>query len=204
MKVFALEEGHIVLDRAEIALEKEFNNLLRRDNPCEEDKNSIKKIMAFKEFRYIYELCDYNSYCNQSGKSDKEAHEYAIKEACLPDNWKPDSEVKAAMIKYRKLNTSVSRELYVELSAAFHNSSRVIKKLNEEINKVLEKEDISPTDVAILVDNQQKLLNMATALPKQIETLSKAEDLVKMSEGAKVVRRGGGEVEDSMNPEESL
>jgi len=95
MKIFVKEEGILVLARDEIALIKEFNNILRPIKPCDEDKTGVKKIRNFQEFLYIYHRCDYNSYPNQNGLNVKDA-----------DKWSKD-EMRAEL--YQEVNKNPSK-----------------------------------------------------------------------------------------------
>jgi hypothetical protein len=202
MKIFVNDGGVLKLDREEIALIKEFNNLLRRNKPCNEDKDGNKKIMNFKEFNYVYCISDYSAYPKQKGLNDKESHAWAISNASLPNDWKPDELVKAAILKYQEVNMSAARELATETQASLHLATKLIKRLRENIEKELDNPDASI--LTQLVTNLEKIMDIAKALPSQIQSLQKVKELIDKEEVNVEQLRGGGEVYDSMNPENDI
>ena len=204
MKLFIKEDGVLKLHREEIALIKEFNNLLRRKNPCSEDEDGSKKIMNFKEFLYIYHLCDYESYPNQNGLNDKEAHKWAIEAAAIHGNWKPDEVVKNAMVRYMEVSKSPAREQSKEILATLNLATKLTKRLREHIENSLLKLDTGTTeeknsiDLNQLVTNLNTVIDISGRLPKQIENMKAVKKLIADEEGQVEVIRGGNEVLDSM------
>ena len=210
MRIFIKEDGVLKLHREEIATIKEFNNLLRRKNPCSEDEDGSKKIMNFKEFIYIYHLCDYESYPNQNGLSDKDAHIWAMQNATIHGNWKPDDVVKDAMVRYMEISKSPARELSKEILATLTLSTKLTKRLREHIENSLVKLDTGTTeeknsiDLNQLVTNLNTVIDISNRLPKQIENMKAVKKLIADEEGQVEVIRGGGEVHDSMNPDNEI
>lgn len=204
MRIFTKVDGNLVLDREEIALIKEFNNLLRRCNPCNEDKDGTKKIMNFKEFNYIYHICDYHSYPNQNGLTDKEAHVWSADVVGLPKEWKPDDTVKFAINRYKQIHKSPARELAHEIITTLHLSTKLTKKLRETIEAVIEQEDVKGEELNQLVNNLRAIITLSADLPKQIKGLQETKELIDKEEDKKEIKRGGEEVSDSMNPDNDV
>ena len=205
MKIFSIQDGNIVLEREEVALVKEFNNLLRRVIPCEGDPKGNLKLRAFQEFNYIYQVLDYNSFPNKRGLTEEDAHLWAINNAGLPNDWIADPIVLKAMEKYEELIQSPSRDLCRELLITLNNSYRIVRKIRDMIDLKLKSNEITNEDLDILISYQNKLLAIADKLPNTITTLKEVEKLIEYEEdNSKQIARGGDEVLDSMNPDTSL
>jgi hypothetical protein len=214
MRVFRLENGELVLDKEEIRLIPEYRKLLSRDKGSEGDFNGTKKFRAFKEFSYIYHFADLFSYLNQGGYNEKERHKQSIKEAGLEEDWKPDSEVKAAITKYTDiqkinlptLNTISTILRSLKLSDTIAHG--VIDNIETQMQIMLVNKEKSETpnilaDMAAVTALTQQLdvvVDLANKLPKTIETLEKLKErLIKESSGVST-KRGGEEIGSRANP----
>jgi len=138
--------------------------------------------MAYKEFNYIYQICDPKSYPNNHGYNNKEAHNHAIDVARLRETYTPDEFVLNAMKLYTQLRHSVANELRNELLLTLNNSTKIVRRLRELIDKTLAKSNLTNEDVMLLIESQNKLISMAATLPKQITTLQNAEKIIDVEE----------------------
>lgn len=200
MKLFVYKEGVLSLYKDEILLYPELSAILTRDKGSLGDSDGRKKLQAWKEFTYLYMICDYSSHPNQHGMNELEAHKYAIDIAGLPDKWIPDSVVLAAMDFYVNTMTSVAKEVAKELLASFKNSARVVKKLRDTTNALLDKSTLNSIESGQLADIQQTIMAISTSLPKHLKALKESEDLIKKEEKEGIVGRGGEVVADSQDP----
>jgi hypothetical protein len=204
MKLFTYSEGKLSLDREEILLYPALKRILDRDKGSPGDSDGRKKLQAWKDFTYIYLICDYASYPNQKGMNAKEAHKYAVDLADLPNDWLPDKELCIALDFYHDANETVARELNKELIASFKNSSRVVVKLREQTEILLEKSTLTSVEITTLTEMQGTLLNIASKLPNQLKSLKESNNLIKEEEKEGEVGRGGFVIPSSMNPDEAL
>ncbi len=205
MKIFAIQDGVLVLDREEIALIKEFNNVLRRVIPCEDDPTGRLKVRAFQEFNYIYSICDYNSYPNKNGLSEEEAHYWAVDNAGLPPDWKPDQVVFEAMQAYSRLVDTPSRELSRELLISIRNTYKIVRKVREKVDEKLEHDELDNSDIDELISYQNKLMAIADKVPSMVNSLKNVIEMIDKEEDInKEYVRGGNEIDESMNPDTSI
>jgi len=206
MHFFKFESGELILDKPELALYPEFSTLIKRDKGSDGDVDGRKKKKAFAEFTYIYFTTDFNSFPNKHGFSPKQVHEYAVDMAKLPKDYIADNEVKSAMNCYRKLVTSLSKEIRQELLKSFNNSPKVISKIRNKVDDLLSTDLNDEKDIIMLVECQKQLLQIATDVPKKLLELREVDKLVQMDEEKTDVNigRGGGEIPLSADPENDM
>lgn len=204
MNLFVYKSGQLSLYKDEILLHPELAEILVRDKGSVGDSDGRKKLQAWKEFTYLYMICDYASYPNQKGYSEIEAHKYAIDVANLPDTWIPDKIVLAAMDFYVEANMSIAKEVAKELLASFKNSAKVVKKLRDTTNTLLEKTSLSSVESGQLADIQQTIMAISTALPKHLKALRESEELIKKEDKEGVIGRGGEAISDSQDPDTAI
>ena len=203
-KIFELKNGELALAKDEILLVPEFSYILKRDRGSQGDAQGRKKLRAYQEFHYVYLIADYESPCNKQGMTDKEAHEYAIKEIGLPEGYKPDEHLYRAIEKYRKLIYNLDKEAIESLLRIFRRVLSRIGNIDTFIQDLLDRDDATEDQIDKYVKYQKELFNLATDLPKYIERLSEAITKVKLTETSGDIARGGGEVPDSYDPDKSL
>lgn len=199
MQLFILVNSELQLNVPEIVLIKEFNNILVYSENCESDPSGSKKHFAYMKFNYIYQICDYKSYANQHGLSEKEAHEFAINVSGLPKDWKVDDLTKAGIERYKQLRSSPARELNKEILATLHTSSKLVAKINRYLEKQLEKPDFKDDDINNITTNHFKVIELAKKIPEQIKALNDLKDTIDKEEGNTDKRRGGDVIKDSMD-----
>jgi len=138
-------EGYEVKVSAEALALQPFKRLWDRDKSKDKSK-------AMQEFAYIYFFCDPRS-DYQYLVDDKARHEAVLHGEGLPEKWKPDAEVKAAMEFYKS---------FVPASALLLQDTRtLVDKLRAKLREL----DFDDVDV--------KALNTLTSVVKQIPSLVK-------------------------------
>ena len=72
-KYFTYENFEVSLNRPELLLVKEFEDLMSKDfNKCKEDPKGDKKIKALKVMKYLFLAYDHSSpYCEENSETRK-------------------------------------------------------------------------------------------------------------------------------------
>ena len=201
IKLFEFNDGKISLARAEIGLYKEFAAILRRDRGSDSDSDGRKKFMAMKEFHYIYLTCDGDSNLRDKGFAGQELKEKAREEAELPDNWKEDAFIKAAMRKYEQLNFDIKKELIYELLILFRGNLDRVKQLRRAIDEALLIPELTRSEIDKIVVLQGKVFDIAAATPSKIKSLQRAlKDSDELDMEDIPLMRGGKPIPESANP----
>lgn len=200
-------KGTIVINRPEICLYPELNIIVTRDIDSRKVADITKVFIPFRELHYIYELCDYRSYCNRRGMSDKEADKYAKEVARLDNNWKPDDIVKGAIIKYRKEQDSVSLRAVIALRKSLDTSMNIASDISEynkmlyEKMKKMDEDDNKKVLITEFINRQRDLDNLIANVTKNIVELKNSEELLKKEENIKRKGRGKVDITNSMKYE---
>lgn len=186
MGLFRYEEGSVVVD-LELRLIPEYRILIAKD------KDRFKK-QALKEFAYIYFMYDYKSPYFIYEEEEREAK--VRKECGLPKDWKIDSKLKNAINKYLELQETPTIKSLKAIKDSLITSSKVIKKLQQVIEKSLKNDEDGEDgfDITDIVDNVDRLLKLSEKLPSAINSLQQLEDKVKSEQGLNKKIRGGGEI----------
>lgn len=151
----------------EVRMIKEFKRLLERDKGSKGDHDGRKKHVATKELCFIYFWCAYDSRFDafEGKEKTKILKEYLD----LPEKWKVDDDIKAAVKAYRFLTETPSMRLYKKMVEG-------VKNIEDFIDDVdLEKTTKSGT----LVFSPEKLVKVITDLPKTIQALNDADKIIK-------------------------
>lgn len=94
--------GKLELNKDELLLINEFNALLDSNrNKCKEDPEGIYKLRAFKEFKYIYLMLDWQS--PYSDFPERTRNKEALKQSELTDEEYNDEVFKIACRKYKEI-----------------------------------------------------------------------------------------------------
>ncbi len=127
---FFLYDGvseNVVLNDESIILIREFRELLETNrNKCKEDKTGLKKLRAFKEFKYIYLYFDWNSPYFQYLEQDK--HGEALNDSGLTPEEFEDETFKAACRKYDVMQNS--SKIGNLLKASYNTIDKITHYLN--------------------------------------------------------------------------
>jgi hypothetical protein len=202
MKFFKFDGDVAQLDREEIALYPNIKKILVRDQGGKVigDTDGRHKKFAYKEFTYIYFMCDFAAYPAQHGLNDKEAHEYAIKHAKLPSDYKPDDVVRAVMVQYEKEHLSPAKKAIKTLIRLFTLNDRIVEKIENNLTATLELPTLNRDQIKEILEYQQKLIDIATTIPQQAKKLREAMSLLEEEEKAVQIMRGGDVKHSSMDP----
>lgn len=141
---------------------------------------SKDKSQAFKEFTYIYHMCDYNSpYSNFPDNKRKET----VKLDCLGDkDYNPSKEVKQAIDKYKELQETPLQRLL-----------QAVKNKVDDITDYFNTVDITDDNIRTVLDAFGKISTTVANFDKLQQAVEKEKD----STNDRV--RGGREVNPDFN-----
>lgn len=178
-----------------------------------EDK--ANPILRDKELAFVVMTQNPNSSIVKQGFEGDELIEAAKRELGLASNWKPSEKVLYAIQHYNKVHGSAIATYVKNLHKQYNNRNKSIeiiakkiKLLQKQINKI---EDLGDNNTSIVLDKITQLVDLEKALdslsksvPEQIKTFNAAIAELEEEVKSKVVTQGGGIVEDSMNPNQSV
>jgi len=206
MEFFKFTGTDIELAKNEIALYPEALKILRRVVACTGDADGRKKLYNFKEFKYVYFTCDHRAYPYQHGLSVADTHDYALKQSELPNDYKPDVDMVALMNLYKEEHWSVTKKTTFNILRALGMSNDVIDRIQKSIDaNLLINETFDTATVDAMIKFQKQLIELAIAIPKQIEEAKKMLAKLDEEDGKATEKlRGKAEIEDSMNPDNDI
>ena len=138
------------------------------------------------------------------GHDESEAHEYAVVEAGLPEDYEQDGGMKLAIRVYRENQYDISREFINQLRIIFKGSLLRVGRIRQSIDYAFRGGNLTEEQIDKVIKMQKELFEIAAALPEQITRLNKAEkDLDKLQETKQKIR-GGDDIPSSANPETAL
>lgn len=162
--------GNVELMQAEILLTREFAALMEFGrNIYTEDPKGIKRLRAFKEFKYIWLALDWNSvYANYS---EQERHQEALKDSGLTEEEFNDPTFRAACRKYRALQES-NRSI-----RALHSAQQLVDRIIDYFGNVDPQERDEQTgkpiwkvkDLQTEIDNLSKMNDSLKVLESQVK-----------------------------------
>lgn len=168
MNLITLEDEMPVFN-PEVRLVKEFHKLLKRDKGSKGDHDGRKKLKATRELSFIYFYCVYDSRFEAYDGQEKID---MIKELVeLPDDWKIDEDVQAAIDKYTFLIETPSMGLFKQAQKQINNLDNFFEDLDLWSDDNRTKSDgliIKPKDVADMVER----------IPKLVRSLIEAQNLI--------------------------
>lgn len=207
--IFAVENDILVINKDYCRGLTEYKVILERDRGSDGDSQGRKKIMAFKELLYVKLLGDAFTYINQGGYSEKESHNFACKDARLPNEWKPDEAVKAAIGKYKEM-----QEMSMPTLSAVKTTRRGLK-LSETIAKTIIKNientielyesKINETTTFEVIggtgEKKQEPVNVLNETAIVNALLTQLDNLTKMATKIPQLQRGLEELEEKLSKE---
>lgn len=185
--------GDVILNPDACVLYKPIDILLRRDS-------TNGKRQFWRELGYAFIIGDYRSIPNQKGYNKKEAHAFAIKYLSLNDTFKVDSEVRDLIKFIAEEQVSNELEIYQALSRGLRSVKKILDKVNDEIDVILEKNECIANDKTLMFALLDKIIKLSNEIPSAIENIQAAEEAVRKSQIVGVKKKGGDVVLDSMNP----
>ena len=177
-------EGFTVVVDPELRVIKEFRDLIA------EDKDRTKK-NATDWCAYIYHLCDYKSPYQMY--DEKERHIRILKDLKMDPAFKLTTRMKAAIRKYRELQTTPAVRSLTTTREALQSAERGIKAMNRKIDELLANDDEELDTTADAIKLIEKLLSLAEKLPAVVKVVSDLEEKVKQEQTADTKLRGGGQ-----------
>ncbi len=222
LRIFKVEDHVLELDRDELRLIPEFKEILVRDKVKKGSTTfTIEKALAYKEFKYIYFMCDYKSpYVNYP---DIERSRASIKDSDLEPRYVPDDDVIRAMIKYKELQETPSIKILNSLQRGLMLSSSVIDNICGTIEYQLEdikklKSQLSSDSITLqgedklslmiktseytksLVDNLNILQGLGDKVPKTLKNVEELSEKIRTETEGEGVVKGGKKIGNRANP----
>lgn len=220
---FRVENHLLVLNKDYIRGISEYKTILVRDKGSDGDKDGRDKKRAWKEFFYIYIKASFFSHVNKGGYDDRSAHEFAVREAELESDFKPDIVIKAAIEKYKKIQleampslkaiSTALKGLRIADTIAENLTDSMQQKLqaNEDARLAPPIEGAEPVNLNIqaaaelatyklLVEQLQEVQKISTKIPEQIELLELLYERLKKEQSATDELRGGREKGNRADP----
>lgn len=174
MKFFLFDNSanDVQINTPEVLLIREFAALWEPSrNKTKEDPKGSKRTRAFREFTYIWLMCDWAS--PYSDYTEQERHEEAMKDAKLTEKEWTDPTFRAACRKYRELQNS-SRSLKLIKAA-----QDVVDKITDyfETIDLQERDPVSGKPIFKTKDIMAELSNVSDVIEqlKTLEVLYKRE-----------------------------
>lgn len=201
MKFFKFIDGLVELDKDEIALYPNVKKIITRDHggKITGDPDGRHKFFAFRELTYVYFMRDFSAYPTQHGLNEKEAHMYAIKNAQLPKDYQPDEVVLALMAQYEKEHLSPAKKSIKTLIRLFTLNDKVVEKIEKNLNDTLSLPTLNREQIKEILEYQEKLIEIATSVPKHAKDLREAINLLEEEEKTVQIIRGGAIKAESMD-----
>ena len=201
IKLFTIQDGEIVINRIEILTVPELKEILRRSKKCEGDSDGRKKLMAFKEFAYMYHMGDPKSKPNRDGMGNKQAHNYAVDKSGLDDNYKPDDLVKVAINIYKIECSNKATDTINELMRSYAFIGTVVKKVRVSIEELLDVDKLNKDQATELLGLINMLIEQSKTIPKVTRDLKEAINQLENDSSAIVIeKQGGGSIPSSADP----
>lgn len=194
----------VEVDKDYVTSIKEFKALIVRDKGTKGDTQARKKLQALKEFTFIYHYCSYKSQFINFPEVERRFQ--ALKNAELPTNLKieEDEELIQAIETYIALQETPSLSLLLELKEGLHTARKVVKKVRQDLEKMLEAVDLDeliPDEetkgkkildpITKITNRLNSLTDIGNKLPNTLETIEKLEEKVKKQLADNPQLRGG-------------
>ena len=178
-KYFTYENFEVSLNRPELLLVKEFEDLMSKDfNKCKENPKGDKKIKALKVMKYLFLAYDHSSPYSEENSETRKFN--ALRDSGLEARDLQDKIVLNASIKYEVLTkTRLSKMLEAAQSAVdkftlyFHNVDYT------EIDFETGKAKYNIKDGIAAVSNLGKLVDGLKVLQEQVRLESEAESSIR-------------------------
>ena len=206
-KLFTLKNGEVVINRVEILTIPAFTKVLHRDKGSKGDADGRKKLMAFKEFAYIYHVADVGSTPNKNGYTKHRAHIHALNSTGLASDYKPDDIVNEAIIHYKNEQASLPRDTILELIKTYGVVNRVVKGLRENLEDLATKDKLTNDQAREALGIIDTLITQGDMIPritvKLTTAISQLEQLDE-KENRDIMRGTDEYVPDSAYPDKQL
>lgn len=189
MKLVTIED-EMPIYNPEVRVIKEFFQLLKRDKGVD-DTEGRKKVRATKEFSFIHFYCVYDS--RFEAYEGKEKVEVIKRMVDLPEEWKIDNDIRAAIDRYSDLITTPSMGLFKQAQQQLTALSFFLKELDilGENNR---------TKSGTLVIKPKDVTDMIKSIPDIVRSLIDAENLIEKE----LDEKQAGKVSDELSMMDKL
>lgn len=184
IKIFQYNNGNgnVELNTPEIILVDEFKVLMdKQRNICEEDKEGLYKLKAFREFTYIYLAIDWQS--PYSDFSEQERHQMALNDAHMTEEEFNNPEFRAACRKYKSIQES-TRSIRL-----LHAAQETVDKFIDYFHNIDPEERDLQTGKPIF--KVKDIMAEISSLSKVQDELTTLEQMVKKEMAESSQLRGG-------------
>ena len=185
MKIFLFDNttNEVIVNEPEVLLIKEFAALWEaKRNITKEDPKGLRRTRAYREFTYIWLMCDWSSPYSEYSESDR--HQECLKDANITEQEWADADFRAACRKYRELQ----------------NSSRALKLIKaaqgmvDKITDYFDTLDLTLTDdVGKPIYKTKDVMAEMQSVSKVVEELKTLEYMYKKEQEAESDIRGDAE-----------
>lgn len=206
MEYFDFKDGIVSLRKDCYLLYPIIKNIIQRDKggKIKGDPDGRKHEFAMRELTYVYFRCNFYMYPIQHGLSEKEAHKYSVTHALLPDDYLPDDSVKELMKQYSKEHLTPAKHSIRTLLNIFAYNDTIIENIMRNINVYMKADSLAQTQISELLTYQKQLMEIATNVPKQANSLREAMNAIEEEEKKIKIARGGAEVKNSQDPNNDI
>ena len=187
MTIFSynIVDNTLTLNTPEILLVKEFGDLLGSErNKCTQDKKGTSGLRAFREFKYIYLMIDWQSPYSQY--SEHERDEAARSDSDITEEEFNDPVFRAACRKYRDLQDS-ARDIKL-IKAAQHKVDELIDYFNNDSDPT-ERD----TQTGKPIFQAKNIIAEVSSIDKVLDELEELENRTKKKYKAATGLRAGAE-----------
>lgn len=182
MKLITIEDDMPVFN-PEARTIKEFLYLLTRDKSSKGDADGRKKRLATKELAFVHFMGHHNSEFVLTYE-ESEREEKIKKFIDLPNDWKPDAAVKAAIVVYQEMMETPSVIALRETREALFSATRLTSMFRRRLeNKIMVLEqDIDTANESGELDkaltDYNKIIEIAKNIPNQLAAIKILEESV--------------------------
>jgi hypothetical protein len=178
MKLFEIDgDFNVILNKVELLLVPEFKKVIRSDRGgrFKGDNDGRKKYKATAIFKFIFLYCDIRSPYKEYEDIDK--FQKALKDTRLHDDEVKDSDVKAAIAKYKELSESRMQKLLKSAYDACDKLREFYDNLDlderDENSRLVYKPNDLITGISKLGETVKGLRELETQVMEELETNGK-------------------------------
>jgi len=158
MNLFSLAGGHVTFS-TEALLIKEFKTLWDRDT-------SKTKEAAIEDMAYVYYLTDYKS--AYKAYDEDARHSKIVKDIITRKNWKPDSKIDEAILKYKELQTTPSMGTLDDVESALTKIRMYFRNIDVTDDDTGKKTQTLITNVKSIGDLIKGITSLRELVEKEI------------------------------------
>jgi len=189
--------GNLIINHDAIRGIEPFATLLKRQRKSKGDADGRKKILNFKELKYIYFMADWDTY--HRGLSDYDRPKKAKKDCGLPVTWSSDKVVKACIKKYKEIIDYYipSARILIAIEKGLSMSATAIESYIAQMelviqmnNKLMKDASITPLEAESIMESNKivqvnitEILSLGTKLPKTLDGVTALQEKVRKESG---------------------